>query len=294
MLSILIPSTPYIGLGTPKNIGGLELSEDMDSDTPILILEDVVIGYEADSPLVSIPNLEILPGEIVAIAGPSGIGKSTLLRTIAGLIRPISGSVKVCGAELPSKPPRGKLGYIPQKLGLVRHASVRHNVDLGSRANSSELIHINNCLGAMIENITNLEIKGAITSLSDILEISKIRNERKTRSINAIEMMGLSSKSKEPIRRLSGGQQRRVATARTLAQRPKLILADEFLSELDEETLAMVLQKVTNYVKENNSALIVVEHDITRAKSMANRLLVIDDGRVNPFITEPKALMVPS
>ena len=67
--------------------------------------------------------------------------------------------------------------------------------------------------------------------------------------------MGLTEKSREPIRRLSGGQQRRVATARTLAQRPRLILADEFLSELDEETLSSVLEAVTNYVRENNASL---------------------------------------
>ena len=91
----------------------------MVSENPIVSLEDVVIGYETESPLVSIPNLEIFPGEIVAIAGPSGIGKSTLLGTIAGLIRPISGSIKVCGAEIPSKPLRGSLGYIPQKLGFI-------------------------------------------------------------------------------------------------------------------------------------------------------------------------------
>ena len=111
----------------------------MDSDNSIVSLEDVVIGYETESPLVSIPNLEIFPGEIVAIAGPSGIGKSTLLATIAGLIRPISGSIKVCDAEIPSKPIRGSLGYIPQKLGLVRHASVKHNVMLGARAGTNDI-----------------------------------------------------------------------------------------------------------------------------------------------------------
>ena len=104
--------------------------------------------------------------------------------------------------------------------------------------------------------------------------------------------MKLTEKSREPIRRLSGGQQRRVATARTLAQRPRLILADEFLSELDEETLSSVLEAVTNYVRENNASLIVVEHDITRAKMMADRLLIIDDGRMNPFIEGTQALEV--
>jgi ABC-type lipoprotein export system ATPase subunit len=104
--------------------------------------------------------------------------------------------------------------------------------------------------------------------------------------------MGLEEKINEPIRRLSGGQQRRVATARTLAQCPELIMADEFLSELDEKTVDMVLQEVIEYVKSSNSALLVVEHDITRAKMMADRLLVIDDGRANPFITEPTAIEV--
>jgi len=223
---------------------------------PLLVLRDVSIGYDSSLSLVNIPNLEVFPGEIVVIAGPSGIGKSTLLRTIAGLVSPISGVLEVCGCILPESPPRGNLGYIPQKLGLVRHASVRHNVELGARAGV------------------------------------KSRKERQVRSKEAIEIMGLSEKSTEPIRRLSGGQQRRVATARTLAQRPKLILADEFLSELDEETLASVLDAVTNYVRESNAALIVVEHDISRAKMMADKLLVIDDGRVNPFIKGTKAMEV--
>ena len=121
---------------------------------------------------------------------------------------------------------------------------------------------------------------------------AKSRKERQQRSTDAIDIMGLSEKSTEPIRRLSGGQQRRVATARTLAQRPKLILADEFLSELDEETLNSVLKAVTSYVLESKAALIVVEHDISRAKMMADKLLVIDDGRINPFVKGTKAMEV--
>jgi energy-coupling factor transporter ATP-binding protein EcfA2 len=112
--------------------------------------------------------------------------------------------------------------------------------------------------------------------------------------MDSIKRMGLSDKSNEPIRRLSGGQQRRVATARTLAQAPKLIMADEFLSELDDETLSKVLSEVIDYVRTSGAALIVVEHDVSRAKSMADRLLVIDDGQVNPFLSEPTALEVKS
>ena len=70
---------------------------DDDLDEPLLVLKDVAIGYDSSVSLVNIPNLEVFPGEIVAIAGPSGIGKSTLLRTIAGLVSPISGHLEVCG-----------------------------------------------------------------------------------------------------------------------------------------------------------------------------------------------------
>lgn len=247
-------------------MGGDSIEEIPWKIEPIIRLNDVSIGYKKEEPLVQIPNLEIFPGEIVAIAGPSGVGKSTLLKTIAGLIRPISGSIEVCGKSFPNRPNRGELGYVPQSLGLVRHASVLHNVMLGANAgHNTPIPFIGICLPSFVA---------------------------KKKSIQAINSMGLEEKISEPIRRLSGGQQRRVATARTLAQCPKLILADEFLSELDEKTVDMVLKEVTTYVKSNNSALLVVEHDITRAKMMADRLLVIDDGRVNPFITEPTAMEV--
>lgn len=247
-------------------MGGDSIEEIPSKIEPIIRLNDVSIGYKKEEPLVQIPNLEIFPGEIVAIAGPSGVGKSTLLKTIAGLIRPISGSIEVCGKSFPNRPNRGELGYVPQSLGLVRHASVLHNVMLGANAgHNTPIPFIGICLPSFVA---------------------------KKKSIEAINSMGLEEKISEPIRRLSGGQQRRVATARTLAQCPELILADEFLSELDEKTVDMVLKEVTTYVKSNNSALLVVEHDIKRAKMMADRLLVIDDGRVNPFITEPTAMEV--
>ena len=104
--------------------------------------------------------------------------------------------------------------------------------------------------------------------------------------------MGLGEKKIEPIKRLSGGQQRRVATARTLAQRPRLILADEFLSELDEETSERVVKSVLDYVRSNKAAMILVEHDVSRAREISDRLLVIDDGRLNPFITDTSVMEV--
>ena len=161
----------------------------------VVRIRDLEVGFRKQ-PLLSIENLIVNSGEVLAITGPSGIGKTSLLKTIAGLLTPISGLVQVCEAISPQKPARGTIGYIPQKLGLVRHSSVWANVMLGSRAGNT-------------------------------------KSHSRGQSTNAILAMGLEEKRNEPIKRLSGGQQRRVAIARTLAQRPKLILADEFLSELD-------------------------------------------------------------
>tara|TARA_Y100000766_G_scaffold144940_1_gene124549 strand:+ start:79 stop:747 length:669 start_codon:yes stop_codon:yes gene_type:complete len=219
----------------------------------VVRLENLEVGFH--TPLLSIENLEISSGEILAVTGPSGIGKTSLLRTISGLLRPISGLVQVDGVRSPDRPKRGTIGYIPQKLGLVRHSSVWANVMLGSRA-------------------------------------ARGSSDSRERAIDSIIAMGLEEKKYESVKRLSGGQQRRVAIARTLAQRPKLILADEFLSELDEKTSSKVTKAVINYVSASGAALILVEHDISRAKEISDRLLIIDDGRLNPFITDTSILEV--
>ena len=214
-------------------------------DDLILTTENLSVGY--DEVLISGITLKVLKGEVIAIVGPSGIGKTTLIRTIAKLVKPLSGSIYT---EIPK---RGGLGYIPQMLGLVRHASVYHNVDLGARA------------GTRI-------FTGETSWFA----------RRTDRTLSAIERMGLTEKVNEPVRRLSGGQQRRVATARTLAQKPRLILADEFLSELDEGNISIVLEAVKEYMANNSSAMIIVEHNIKRAAEISDRMLQIKDKKLVP------------
>ena len=204
------------------------------------------MGYH--DALVSGINFDVHVGEVIAVVGPSGIGKTTILRTVAGLVKPISGKIDC------NTPKRGGIGYIPQKLGLVRHTSVYHNVDIGARS------------GARL-----------------FPEPSTWFRRRHKRVINAIDRMGLRDKISEPVRRLSGGQQRRVATARTLAQKPKLILADEFLSELDDDNISIVLDAVREYMVESESAMIIVEHNIQRASEISDRLLKVEDGKLVDF-----------
>ena len=206
------------------------------SNEAILSLNDLVIGY--GDPLSEPISLEVNPGEIIAILGPSGIGKTTLIRTIAGLVRPLSGSFDLHLER------RGGLGYIPQRLGLVRHATVAHNVSLGARVN--------------------------------IPWSKTMFQERKERTYEAIRTLGIEDKATEPVRRLSGGQQRRVATARTLAQRPQLMLADEFLGELDQTNVDIVLGAVGELV-EKGTAIVMVEHHEDNAKNFATRIWEIKD-----------------
>ena len=92
-----------------------------------LKIEDAAIGFDQEAPLLESVDLEIRAGEIVGLTGRSGIGKTTLLRTAAGLVSPLSGSVECC-CTADTRAKKGAIGLIPQRLGLVQHQTVGYNV----------------------------------------------------------------------------------------------------------------------------------------------------------------------
>ena len=209
----------------------------MESSRSVIHAKDLKIGYSEKIVLGRIEKLDIQQGEIVSIIGESGIGKTTFLKTIANLVKPLGGILETFEEDIVTV--RGRVGFIPQKLGLIKHETVFANV-----------------------------MEGAICNESIWRSITGFHEEKTIDIVNeAIKQMELSDKINEPVKRLSGGQQRRVAIARTIAQKPRLILADEFLSELDDSTADSVWNTILDYVKADSITLVIVEHHVSRAKS---------------------------
>lgn len=218
----------------------------------LLSAVDLRLGYGRNPDTIAGVSLDLAEGETVAILGPSGGGKSTLLKAVAGLLAPRAGGLEVVGAHWPAKPPRGSVGYVPQRLGLVRHTSVLDNVLHGG-------LHVTPW-GQSLLHRTPPEIE--------------------ERAEAALAQLGLTEKRHAVIHELSGGQQRRVAVARALVQRPRLLLADEFLGELDPTTTEVVAGAVKGLQRETGMGLLIVEHHLDQAMRLADRVYRLKGGRL--------------
>lgn len=224
-----------------------------------LRFEHLRLGYGRGPDLVTGATLRVPAGSTVAILGPSGGGKTTILKAVAGLIEPRFGQLEVLGHSHPDRPAPGRIGYIPQRLGLVRHTSVLDNV-----------LH-----GGLHRTPWHMSLRHRVP-------------ESIAKDAQAIlATLGLGDKADVSVHRLSGGQQRRVAIARSLVQAPELLLADEFLGELDPATMNTVTAAVQAQQERTGMTLVIVEHQMEQALHLADAVYRLKGGRLEPLEKSP-------
>jgi len=192
-------------------------------------------------------NFEISEGEVISIIGPSGTGKSTLLRCINLLERPSAGSISIDGVDiLDSRTDvpkiRQKMNMVFQSFNLFTHLSV-------------------------IENLTIAPIK----------LLGKSKKDAEHKALNILAMVGLAEKAYNYPDELSGGQKQRVAIARCLAMDPEIILFDEPTSSLDPTMVSEVLSVIRRLAKEGMT-MVIVTHEMDFARDVSNRVMYMDEG----------------
>lgn len=198
--------------------------------------------------------LEVPSGGCLVVLGPSGSGKTTLVKVLAGLRTPQRGTIEVLGERLGrhAAGPRSHVGYIPQQLGLVRSLSALDNVLVGGL--------------------------GRVSGLGPLLGWFP-RRER-ARAFELLDFLGVADKAHDQVFRLSGGQRQRVAIARTLFQRPQVVLADEFVSDLDLPRAKQVLTAMRDLGRREGIALVVNLHDIPLVTDLEGEVIVLREGRI--------------
>jgi putative ABC transport system ATP-binding protein len=219
--------------------------------TAIVSMKGVVKGYVRGRQRVEVLHgidLEVEPGEFLALMGPSGSGKTTLLNLIGGLDRSDKGEVVVGGERL-DKLSSGKLAkWRARNVGFI--------------------FQFYNLL-PVLTAARNVEVPLLLTKLSS--------RERKQRVLAALELVGLSERAKHKPAELSGGQQQRVAIARALVSDPRLLVCDEPTGDLDRETSESILGLLERLNRELGKTIVMVTHD-PKAADKAHRMVHLEKG----------------
>ena len=198
-------------------------------------------------------NLEVQENEIVALLGPNGCGKTTLLNMLAGLTRPDQGNiyiddVLVSGKDTSKKvflkPSERKIGYVFQTVSLFPHMRIEDNIAYGLKS----------------------------------LHLPKTEVKKKTSAM--LEFVGLCEYARFYPSQLSGGQKQRVALARSLATEPQVLLLDEPVSAVDPQLRESFRLELKNYLQKLNTTAIYVTHNLSEAFVMSNKIAVMGNGRI--------------
>ncbi len=215
---------------------------------PIVVLKGIHKSYQRGKEPVNVLNglnLEVPEGSFEALMGPSGSGKSTLLNLIAGLDKPTTGTVSVAGVDLGAMSDAELAKWRSRTIGFIFQA---YN------------------LIPVLSAIENVELPLLLTHLS--------RADRRKRAETALKIVGLADRMHHNPRQLSGGQEQRVAIARSIVNDPQIIVADEPTGDLDRESADEILQLLDRLSKEFKKTIFMVTHDPAAAQhaSLVRRL----------------------
>ena len=206
-------------------------------------------------------NLEINKGQLVVLIGPSGCGKTTILKMINRLIEPSDGQIKINGTDIEAQDPielRRNIGYVIQQTGLFIHMTVRENIEIIPRL--------------------------AKMPVSEIVD----------RTVKLMETVGLPEEFLDRYpNHLSGGQQQRVGVARAFAMNPDIILMDEPFSALDPLTRSQLQDELVSLQSKLHKTIVFVTHDMDEAVKIADRICILQGGRILQYDTPENILKNP-
>ena len=211
---------------------------------PYLGIEGISVSYDGTRVLTNV-SLDVARGELVALLGSSGCGKTTLLRSIAGFVTPDAGRIRVDGRDITALPPEKRgTAMMFQSYALWPHMTVAANIGYGMKMR-----------GAPRENIDR--------RIEELLAL--------------LQLQGFGPR---PVTQLSGGQRQRVALGRALAVDPRLLLLDEPMSNLDYKVRLELRHQLRALQKRIGITAVYVTHDREEALTLADRIAVLDAGRV--------------
>lgn len=225
-----------------------------------IVLDKIDFGY-ADKPVLAGFDLTIETGQVVALLGPSGSGKTTVLRLILGFEKPHAGMVRIADKPMNDVPPEERgLAVVFQDLALWPHLTVRGNLAFG---------------------LVGLD-----------------KREQRARIDELLERLGLAGMDRRYPGELSGGERQRVAIARALAPKPRAILLDEPLANLDVELKHELLDLLRALFAERKCTALYVTHGLEEAAALGDRIVVMERGRIvqdgslESLRAEPKSAFV--